>query len=274
LKNNIPNNFIRSGNETVAIRLNGGINSIGNNAFYSTKITQMTISEFIKRIGDYAFYQSLSLKGIMKFTDLSYLGANAFNSTKITSFEISGTSSITDIFDYTFNACQNYTYIQADANKYLIEIGNQAELGTNIALGYHYYDRKTGELLPEKRKLETGNILEVWNYDDITNKESENYNSNQVFTAGEMILKSGKIYKVLLTHWLYQVTDSNFDTFYQAVANLDDVLGGSIPEWKHPAGAHDAYMKGAKVMYNGKTYVSTEDNNVWAPGVYGWDLVN
>jgi len=163
------------------------------------------------------------------------------------------------------NKLFDYQHIQADANKFLIEIGNQAELGTEIDLGYDYYDRKTGKLLSEKQKLETGNILEVWNYDEL--------DSNQVLTAGEMILKEGKIYKVKLTHFLYQVVD-NFDTFYQPVANLDNVLGGSIPEWIQPTGAHDAYMKGAKVTYNGKTYVSTADNNVWAPGVYGWDLAN
>jgi len=163
------------------------------------------------------------------------------------------------------NGLFDYQHIKSDANKFLIEIGNQAELGAEIDLGYDYYDRKTGKLLSEKRKLETGNILEVWNYGEL--------DSNQVLTAGEMILKDDKIYKVKLTHFLYQVGD-NFDTFYQQVANLDDVLGGSIPEWIQPTGAHDAYMKGSKVTYNGKTYVSTADNNVWAPGVYGWDLAN
>jgi len=162
------------------------------------------------------------------------------------------------------NGLFDYPYIQADENKFLIEIGSQAELGTEIALGYDYYDRKTGKLLPEKRKLETGNILEVWDYDKL--------NSNQVLTAGEMVLKEGVIYKVLLTHWRYNVTDANFNTFYQTVANLDDVLGGSIPDWKQPTGAHDAYMKGAKVTYKGKTYVNTSDNNVYAPDVWGWNL--
>lgn len=43
------------------------------------------------------------------------------------------------------------------------------------------------------------------------------------------------------------------------------------PEWIQPAGAHDAYAKGAKVSHNGKHYVSTADANVWEPGVYGWE---
>lgn len=31
--------------------------------------------------------------------------------------------------------------------------------------------------------------------------------------------------------------------------------------------------KGDKVMHNGKTWQSTTDNNVWEPGVYGWEEV-
>ena len=162
------------------------------------------------------------------------------------------------------NGLFDYTSIQADGNKFLIEIGNNAGIGDEVALGYDYYDRKTGKVLPERRKLETANILEVWNYPEL--------DTNQVLYAGEMILKEGEIYKVKLTHFLYQM--NNFDTFYQHVVNLGDVLGGDVPEWIQPTGAHDAYKLGAKVKYNGKVYVSTVDNNVWAPGVYGWNLVN
>lgn len=42
------------------------------------------------------------------------------------------------------------------------------------------------------------------------------------------------------------------------------------PEWRQPAGAHDAYAKGAKVSHNGKHWISDVDANVWEPGVYGW----
>lgn len=42
------------------------------------------------------------------------------------------------------------------------------------------------------------------------------------------------------------------------------------PAWRQPAGAHDAYAKGAKVSHNGKRWISDAEHNVWAPGVYGW----
>lgn len=43
------------------------------------------------------------------------------------------------------------------------------------------------------------------------------------------------------------------------------------PEWSQPIGAHDAYMTGDKVTHNDKHWISTVDNNVWEPGVYGWN---
>lgn len=45
------------------------------------------------------------------------------------------------------------------------------------------------------------------------------------------------------------------------------------PEWVQPAGAHDAYQKGAKVTHNSKKWTSDVDANTWEPGVYGWTEV-
>lgn len=43
--------------------------------------------------------------------------------------------------------------------------------------------------------------------------------------------------------------------------------------WAQPAGAHDAYMKGDMVTHKNNKWVSNIDNNVWEPGVYGWDIM-
>ena len=32
-------------------------------------------------------------------------------------------------------------------------------------------------------------------------------------------------------------------------------------------------MTGDKVFYNNKNWVSIVDNNVWEPGVYGWEEI-
>ena len=47
------------------------------------------------------------------------------------------------------------------------------------------------------------------------------------------------------------------------------------PKWKKPTGAQDAYMIGDKVHFptaEDAVYVSTADNNVWSPDVYGWEV--
>ena len=46
------------------------------------------------------------------------------------------------------------------------------------------------------------------------------------------------------------------------------------PEWVQPTGSSDAYMTGDKVSYNGQHWISTMDYNVYAPGIYGWEVVN
>lgn len=45
-----------------------------------------------------------------------------------------------------------------------------------------------------------------------------------------------------------------------------------LSAWEQPDSTN-AYGKGDKVAHNGKTWVSTLDNNSWEPGVYGWDEV-
>lgn len=53
---------------------------------------------------------------------------------------------------------------------------------------------------------------------------------------------------------------------------------GTIPVWRQPTGAQDAYQTGDKVHYpdaDGPVYRCTIDNNVWSPADYpqGWEVV-
>lgn len=45
--------------------------------------------------------------------------------------------------------------------------------------------------------------------------------------------------------------------------------GTEVGEWKQPESTNP-YMKGDRVIHNGKTWECSIDNNVWEPGVYGW----
>jgi hypothetical protein len=47
-----------------------------------------------------------------------------------------------------------------------------------------------------------------------------------------------------------------------------------VQPWVQPTGAQDAYPLGAIVTHNGQTWENTgSPANVWAPGVFGWEVV-
>lgn len=79
---------------------------------------------------------------------------------------------------------------------------------------------------------------------------------------------NGTLYKCLQSH------SSQFgwepDIAVSLWVHMDDPTI-EWPEWIQPVGAQDAYGNGAKVSHNGKHWISNTPDNVWEPGVYGWD---
>ena len=92
--------------------------------------------------------------------------------------------------------------------------------------------------------------------------------ANESLTVGDRRAYDGILYEVIQAH-----TTQNGWEPPNVPALFKRVWTEEYPEWVQPTGAHDAYAKGAKVSHNGKKWVSTADNNVWEPGVYGWDEV-
>ena len=94
------------------------------------------------------------------------------------------------------------------------------------------------------------------------------------YVVDKRLRYKGKLYKVVQAHisqddWTPDITPA----LYTEVAEP-----GTIPVWKQPTGAQDAYNTGDKVHYpteSDPVYESTVDNNVWSPEAYpqGWKLV-
>lgn len=94
--------------------------------------------------------------------------------------------------------------------------------------------------------------------------------------AADEIVKFGvnadgetQLYKVIQAHtsqadW----TPDTAASLYKKIGFTDE--GVSI--WTQPLGATDAYMKGDVVSFENQLWESTVDNNVWQPGVYGWEV--
>ena len=117
---------------------------------------------------------------------------------------------------------------------------------------------KASVSLPDEDAVEAVELFPAWATDT-------------VYLYSERVRYGEKLYKCVQEHtsqdgWTPDVTPA----LWTEVAHP-----GEIPVWKQPTGAQDAYMTGDKVWYPEKdttVYVSIVDNNVWQPGVYGWEL--
>lgn len=99
-----------------------------------------------------------------------------------------------------------------------------------------------------------------------------NWDSNFVeYAYGKRVRYNGELYKCVQAHTSQELyTPDMTPALWTKIAEP-----GTIPVWVQPTGAQDAYMTGDRVHYptiDDPIYVSTIDNNVWAPGVYGWEL--
>ena len=93
----------------------------------------------------------------------------------------------------------------------------------------------------------------------------------QAYAVGNLRTYDGVLYKCVQAH------TSQADWTPDVVPALWSIAGNpaeEYPEWSQPYGADDAYQIGDKVTYNGEHWVSTVNNNVWMPSVYGWDKVS
>lgn len=108
--------------------------------------------------------------------------------------------------------------------------------------------------------------------------DSDAYTAPQLFpqwklttyAIGDRVQYNDHLYKCIQAH-----TAQSDWTPDVAVSLWVEVSDPSVeyPEWVQPTGAQDAYQKGAKVTYDNRHWISTVDNNVWMPTVYGWSEV-
>ena len=89
------------------------------------------------------------------------------------------------------------------------------------------------------------------------------------YKTGKKIQYGGIVWKVLQDHTSQEGWEPGAapSLFAEVLIPDPDV----IPEWKQPDSTNP-YMTGDKVTHNGSTWICTIDNNVWEPGVYGWEI--
>ena len=109
--------------------------------------------------------------------------------------------------------------------------------------------------LDDEAALETPELFPSWE-------------AGRTCLAGERLRFGGELYRVLQDHTAQ--ADWTPDTAPSLYVRVDEPAE-EWPEWRQPTGAHDAYATGAKVTHNQTHWISNIDDNVWEPGVYGWE---
>lgn len=90
------------------------------------------------------------------------------------------------------------------------------------------------------------------------------------YKIGDRVVFGDVLYKILQDHTSQSTwTPDAAPSLFAKVLVADD---GTILPWEQPDNTNP-YMKGDKVSYNGQTWISIVDNNVWSPDVYGWEVV-
>lgn len=91
------------------------------------------------------------------------------------------------------------------------------------------------------------------------------------YSVGDRVRYDGKLYRCLANHtaqadWI----PTNAPSLWTEV--LAGQAGTEIGEWEQPDSTNP-YMTGDRVIFRGEEWISTVDNNVWSPDVYGWQRV-
>lgn len=112
--------------------------------------------------------------------------------------------------------------------------------------------------LSDERAVELPEFFPAWNPDSCS------------YSVGDRVRYNGTLYKVLQAHES-QASWTPLDAHALFAEILPGQDGTEIGVWEQPDSTNP-YMTGDRVTFNGKTYESTIDGNVWSPADYpaGW----
>lgn len=124
------------------------------------------------------------------------------------------------------------------------------------------------QLMVQTLNLPDTNAMEIADlYEDYA--VGKTYPAGYIFKYGVNADGETQLYSVLQEHTSQEEWKPNeTPSLYKAIGFTDS----GVPVWTQPLGSTDAYQLGDEVSYEGKIWESTIDNNVWQPGVYGWNV--
>lgn len=207
------------------------------------------------------------INGVLKYAPTNYLTENG---KMILNFNTNIEVMLENGFKEVINVVPSY-----DANTQVVTRDSYTEDDTTITVNYVV----TAKPLTKEEQLENQRKLALTFFAETLSDAQalqvpmlfDEFDGNGVaYEVGKRIMFEGVLYKVLQAHtsqadWTPVAAPSLFAKV------INETIDGSIPEFEQPDSTNP-YMKGDRVMFNGKVYESLIDNNVYSPEAYpaGW----
>lgn len=207
------------------------------------------------------------IDGVIKYAPTNYLTENG---KMILNFNTNTEVMLENGFKEIINVVPSY-----DANTQVVTMDSYTEENTTITVNYVV----TAKPLTKEEQLENQkNLALTFFAETLSDAQAlqvpmlfDEFDGNGVaYEVGKRVLYNDILYKVIQAHtsqadW----TPATAPSLFAKVIN--ETIDGSIPEFEQPDSTNP-YMKGDRVIFNGKVYESLIDNNVYSPEAYpaGW----
>ena len=207
------------------------------------------------------------IDGVIKYAPTNYLTENG---KMILNFNTNTEVMLENGFKEIINVVPSY-----DANTQVVTMDSYTEEATTITVNYVV----TAKPLTKEEQLENQrNLALTFFAETLSDAQAlqvpmlfDDFDGNGVaYAVGKRIMFEGILYKVIQAHtsqaeWTPVAAPSLFAKV------INETIDGSIPEFEQP-NSTNPYMKGNRVLFNGKVYESLIDNNVYSPEAYpaGW----
>ena len=208
--------------------------------------------------------------GVLKYAPTNYLTDNG---KMIFNFNTNIEVMLENGFKEIINVVPSY-----DANTQVVTRDSYTEEATTITVNYVV----TAKPLTKEEQLENQrNLALTFFAETLSDAQAlqvpmlfDEFDGNGVaYEVGKRVLYNDILYKVIQAHtsqaeWTPVAAPSLFAKV------INETIDGSIPEFEQPDSTNP-YMKGDRVLFNGKVYESLIDNNVYSPEAYpaGWKEV-
>ena len=207
------------------------------------------------------------IDGVIKYAPTNYLTENG---KMILNFNTNTEVMLENGFKEIINVVPSY-----DANTQVVTMDSYTEEAATITVNYVV----TAKPLTKEEQLENQkNLALTFFAETLSDAQAlqvpmlfDEFDGNGVaYEVGKRVLYNDILYKVIQAHtsqadW----TPATAPSLFAKVIN--ETIDGSVPEFEQPDSTNP-YMKGDKVIFNGKVYESLIDNNVYSPEAYpaGW----